>query len=718
MVLIAKSKAFLKCLTVAFITIVQSIVGAPAIALAAEQYAVIIGVNEYPALPKSAWLRGPQNDARLVSEFLTQNPGVPFKRENITILADGVDGASLPTLTKIRLAMKNTASKAQKGDFVYLHFSGHGTQAPAGEGNTELDGLNELFLPRDIGKWNDQIGVVQNALVDDEIGKMINNIRAKGAFVWAVFDSCHSGTVTRGASGGDEVRLRKILPEFLDIPDDAMAKARENVPRTRGGPSAKREMSLNLEPSSSDDLGGFVAFYAAQTTETTPEMRLPKGKKGRRSQGLFTFTLFQVLAEYPGISYRQLGQEVLRRYGASYLTQPTPLYEGDLDRAVFGSNRTGRISQWGITLNDDVLTLPAGTLHGLQAGSELLLLPNAVAKNADAIGSLTIVEADALSSTVSVKDKSGNVFKDMDAIENGLIARMKNASVEFSLIVALPDMQDVKSTKLKAKITRILKNIEAGDDDGLRISYVDANNNADLRLILSVANDDRQSATLWMAPSTGQISRSGAAKTPSVSLSNKSEDEAVIAIQDNFTRIARATNLLKLGVASGISESIDIKLQSKRKGSKQLAELDAATLPQLFPGDIVYIAAKNTSDNPVDINVLYVGSDYSISHMYSGRVHPGDTLKKGLFKVNSKSFGQERTLIITTPAKPQTAVEDLSFLSQTAVPATRGAGGFKALLREAGFGQTSRGAVPLDEGDDEASGGIHQFLFETMPQTN
>jgi len=710
-----KFKTVTKYLLLILIVVLQTLLLSLVSSTAQERYAIVIGVSEYPSLPKSAWLRGPKNDARLVSEFLAENPGVPFKRENIIVLADGIDGADLPSLARIRTAMANMAARVQKDDFVYLHFSGHGTQAPASKGSGEIDGLNELFLPRDIGKWDDQVKEVKNALVDDEIGEMINNIRAGGAFVWAVFDSCHSGTVTRGASGGDEVRLRKVLPEFLDIPEIAMIAAAENAPRTRGGPSSRREMSLNLKPATSNEVGGFVAFYAAQTTEVTPEMRLPKGKKGRKSQGLFTFRLFQVLAEYPGISYRQLGQEVLRRYGASYLSQPTPLYEGDLDRAVFGSSRADRISQWGVVIDDDkVLTIPAGTLHGLQVGSELLLLPNATSKKADAIGSLTVVEVDTMSSIVSVKDNAGNVFKDLDIIENGVIARLNNATVEFSLVVAMPDLTAIGSDELKIKINRILENIKGDDDEGLRITYVDAKKSADLRLVLDAGAGG--SSTLWMVPSAGQIIKSGNAKTPSVPIFDKTEDAAITAIQDNFTRIARATNLLKLGVASGVSESIDVKLRALRKGTKVLADLDPASIPKLYPGDIVHFVAKNTSEKPVDINVLYVGSDYSISHMYSGRVHPGGTLKKGLFKVNDASFGNERALIITTPAKPQTTVEDLSFLAQSAVPATRGAGGFKAMLREAGFGQATRGAVRLSGDAAADTGGIQQIVFEIAPR--
>ena len=49
--------------------------------------------------------------------------------------------------------------------------------------------------------------------------------------------------------------------------------------------------------------GSFVAFFAAQTNEVTPEKNLPKGKPGRIPQGVFTYTLFQVLAEYPQATY-------------------------------------------------------------------------------------------------------------------------------------------------------------------------------------------------------------------------------------------------------------------------------------------------------------------------------------------------------------------------------------------------------------------------------
>ena len=55
------------------------------------------------------------------------------------------------------------------------------------------------FLQRHAGRWNGSAGGVENAIVDDEFGAAIDALRAKGAFVWVVFDACHSGTMDRGA---------------------------------------------------------------------------------------------------------------------------------------------------------------------------------------------------------------------------------------------------------------------------------------------------------------------------------------------------------------------------------------------------------------------------------------------------------------------------------------------------------------------------------------
>jgi hypothetical protein len=327
-------------------------------ALARENYALLIGANEYRNLDERWWLNGPANDVQLVRDYLLAEAPVPFAADHITMLTDNVDGVQPATLGAIRAAVADLTAKVQPGDFVYLHFSGHGTQAPAADPDSELDGLDELFLPVDIGKWDDRWATVENALVDDEIGQMIDGLRAKGADVWVVFDSCHSGTATRAVeTGDDDVRVRQLDPGS----GHGRGDGGRGQPLGRRRPARRPRRRWIVEAGKAPG-GSFVAFFAAQTNEVTPEKKLPKGKPGRKPQGVFTYTLFETLAEYPGATYGQIAAG-----GAAPLFGEEP---GQGHAAVRGRSRHRRlrsgeggerVTQWQATLTEDgTFTIPAG----------------------------------------------------------------------------------------------------------------------------------------------------------------------------------------------------------------------------------------------------------------------------------------------------------------------------------------------------------------------
>ncbi|MEP3946820.1 hypothetical protein [Ascidiaceihabitans sp.] len=99
-------------------------------------------------------------------------------------------------------------------------------------------------------------------------------------------------------------------------------------------------------------------------------------------------------------------------------------------------------------------------------------------------------------------------------------------------------------------------------------------------------------------------------------------------------------------------------------------------------------------------------------------MQPGDTLKKGLFRVTNDTFGRDRVVVILSPADAQSEIEDLRFFGQSAIEVLRGTeeqgSGFANALRTAGFGQTTRCAVSLDE-DSRAEPVILQFDIDTVP---
>ncbi len=170
-------------------------------ALAAERYALLVGVSRYDSLPLSYQLKGPANDVDLLAGIL---PGLGFPSTNIRILAEPPVGSDRPTRAAILRELDRLAQIGQKGDYVYIHFSGHGSRQPASAvqpGAAESGGLQDIFLAADVGSWDGKTQAVAGALTSREVGEAIRKIRARGAFVWAVFEllsfRCHGACTSR-----------------------------------------------------------------------------------------------------------------------------------------------------------------------------------------------------------------------------------------------------------------------------------------------------------------------------------------------------------------------------------------------------------------------------------------------------------------------------------------------------------------------------------------
>lgn len=699
--------------------LVSALALAAALPALADSRALLIGASKYDNLDESAWLYGPANDVELVKGYLTSNPVMRFAPANVTVLADGVEGAEPATLAAIRAEMAALAEASAPGDFVYLHFSGHGTQAPAADPATELDGLDELFLPVDIGPWNDTVGTVENALVDDEIGAMIDAIRAKGADVWVVFDSCHSGTATRAAPAeADEVRQRQLRPEDLGIPAAALAAAEG---RSRGAssddPRARPEASVEVAAGAeAEGQGRLVAFFAAQTTETTPEKNMPRGQPGRKPQGVFTYTLFETMAERPGITYRQLAQEVLRKYSVLNLARSTPLFEGDLDQPVFGEGGAGLIQQWTATQDGAALKVPAGTLHGLVPGTGLLMLASPADPDEAALARYTIADASTFSASARPEGAAP------DEVPPGAVLRKVAQELDFTLTVALPPEGSAPAGAMAAAVEEMM----AEPALAARVRFVPAGTEgAELRL--AVLPDSPRPDALWLLPATGLVVEEDLPRTPSISTADKTPAQLSAVLADSFATVAKALNLMKVGAATAsaplpvearlITGRFDPQTGTVVEGSR--AMLEEAVVPRMVPDDTIGLRLTNSGETPVDYNLLYVGADYGITFMGNGRMQPGATLDEDFVLITDENFGRDRLIVILSPVSGQTATEDLSFLEQDPLNMARNAmtGGVRGLLDMAGFGQTTRGGITLSSRarTPEPVPVFLQYEIETVP---
>lgn len=204
-------------------TLVALAFAAAADAGRAEWRALLVGVADYPTLPAGVErTTGARNDVLLLREVLRQRGLEP---EQIRVLSDGVAGAELPTRANILRALDDLAAASAPGDSVFVHFSGHGSLEPGAAARGEG---TPTFLPLNIGRWNGAAGVVENAIRQGDLRQRVDRIANRGAFVWGVFDACHSAVLVR-RPGSPQLQRRFVDPAALGVPLGAIDGWRQGI---------------------------------------------------------------------------------------------------------------------------------------------------------------------------------------------------------------------------------------------------------------------------------------------------------------------------------------------------------------------------------------------------------------------------------------------------------------------------------------------------------
>jgi hypothetical protein len=341
----------------------------------AAQRALLVGVSELVHQPASLWLQAPRNDVMLMRQALLKQG---FAAADIAVLADGVSGAALPEAQRIHEALAQLLEQSRSGDFVLLYFSGHGTRwRDASKRYQEPDGLAENFLARDVRGAVGGSGALPGGLRDVDFDGWVQAFLARNVFVWSVFDTCSAASMTRGrvpvttgvVSGppDDEVRFRGIRADLLAQSAAGASAAAPTAPAAPAVPRAR-----------------YVAFFASESHQVTPELRLPRKSRDAQPQGLLTWAVAEALQRRPA-TWRELFDGVLALYPpviaeleARFPERelPSPVAEGNLDAPLFanGAQPLGTRPTWRAQRSGASLAIRAGQLDGLVQGQELRVL--------------------------------------------------------------------------------------------------------------------------------------------------------------------------------------------------------------------------------------------------------------------------------------------------------------------------------------------------------
>jgi len=273
----------------------------------AEKYGLIIAIGDYPE--EGGWPDiSSKNDIVHINEALKI---LGFNSDKITIVSD--DSATKSGILK---TLKDLESKLQKGDMVYIHFSGHGQQVIDDNGD-EIDNLDEAIVP-----YNSFIHYVegynegQNLIRDDELGEITKRMRkrcGKKGQVILILDSCHSGTGTRGM--GKARGTTTVM-------------APENFRPTK---SAK-ERNMGIGVTNDSELAPMACFFGASSGELNFETLDDQANP----VGSLSYSIATILANMKSsFSFEELFERVKLKM-KTLAPRQNPQWEGPINTFVLG----------------------------------------------------------------------------------------------------------------------------------------------------------------------------------------------------------------------------------------------------------------------------------------------------------------------------------------------------------------------------------------------
>lgn len=245
-----------------------------AVARAADR-ALVVGVEKYSddRVPETP---GCVDDAEQTAKFLASRFG--FSVSAIRVLTN-----AQATAANIEDEFRHwLIDGTQPGDRVFFLYAGHGSQLADNDGD-EADGQDETIAPYDV---NPETGAGE--IRDDVFDEMIAQLSGRRAVL--VFDSCHSGTISRDLpklhafprGGGARYLPRPDQFKALSAGNEEGAAVAYSVAGGPGGRDLKRVGGF-LDSSKVKTLSGVVVISAAASTQRAYPLEVGSSLRGALS---------------------------------------------------------------------------------------------------------------------------------------------------------------------------------------------------------------------------------------------------------------------------------------------------------------------------------------------------------------------------------------------------------------------------------------------------
>ena len=592
--------------------------------------ALLVGINNYEYADRIPRLAGSLNDVEDIRQVLIGK--FEFLPENILVLKD-----SEATHAGIMNAIQNhLIAKTHAGDIVVFHYSGHGSQMKDPTGKM-INGLDETIVPYDSRDPEGKVFDISGA----ELHAVLAQLAAKTKNLTFILDSCHSGTLVRGA------RVRSIPADSRILP-------------------SQKTTERGLNPND----GGTSLKFAFISAATSNESAFEYFSEGKDHGSLTYFLTRQLRSASAGATYRDVMDSVTSNVTANYPTQHPSLEGAEADQHIFGDSRS--LAGVYVIASPSLLdprraTLGIGQVQGATSGSIYeVYAPGSrqFAPPEQPTAKVQLTSVDAISSEAVVLP-GGRIAPASRAVEREHRYGSSRARVY---------LDGVEDSKILQSIRDVLQGIKY-------IELVDKSAACNIQLRLVAHNIQMFAADSSILSSPVPIN----------------DSSAVDKVIGQLEAWAKWFNVLSIrNTQSAINVSFGIQRSQTRDPMTGIGRPDLGVLE----GETIDAKFANDSDKDLYVAMLDLSSDGSISVVYPSQLGAEEVLKPHLTLSRSfKAFIPEGRSSVTDVLKVFASYKpiDLTPLTQGKIRGRSQESGEMDSLQELLMDSTgvNRGMTPL-----------------------
>jgi hypothetical protein len=330
-----------------------------------RRYTLLIGINFYLQKP----LRGCVRDVYSIKDQL-DSKSIPLDSTLLTATAapGSLPGRLLeeprqwPTHENVTSHLKSITESSHPGDFVYIHYSGHGTQlTPSSDVEHKRRSTGDLALVLIDGADGTAVRYFRGL----ELAYHLKNMVLKGLKVSIVLDCCFSGSVPRS-----ELDNARFLPYDARIDEASPPCPAEILDDTYGG-SVSRDGSLIPNWMVYPD--GYTILTACGPHETAKEIIV----SGQQHAGALSHFLLRTLSRLGNVDakvgdmYQHICSRFADRSWPAHLKQ-MPMFFGNKNLSFLGvlKSHFNPLSIPVFRSENGLLNMRAGQAHGVIDGDE------------------------------------------------------------------------------------------------------------------------------------------------------------------------------------------------------------------------------------------------------------------------------------------------------------------------------------------------------------